>query len=150
MVGAQALVGLVSSNGSVQAYTSSVTGYATGLQPSGLSFDVPRIRAEMVNGDVVIYATLVLPAGRTSFNQVWQVGPVTSGAPAAHQMDSANRNSVGTVDFASGQIADGGNVGGIRRRRKNVRCLSCYIISRFQDSKSLMKFKSQNLLINLI
>ncbi|XP_076917367.1 cytochrome b561 and DOMON domain-containing protein At5g35735-like [Bidens hawaiensis] len=120
MVGAQALVGLVSSNGSVQAYTSSVTGYATGLQPSGLSFDVPRIRAEMVNGDMVIYATLVLPAGRTSFNQVWQVGPVTSGAPAAHQMDSANRNSVGTVDFASGQIADGGNVGGSRRRRKNT------------------------------
>ncbi|XP_076924754.1 cytochrome b561 and DOMON domain-containing protein At5g35735-like [Bidens hawaiensis] len=120
MVGAQALVGLVSSNGSVQAYTSSVTGYATGLQPSGLSFDVPRIRAEMVNGDVVIYATLVLPAGRMSFNQVWQVGPVTSGAPAAHQMDSANRNSVGTVDFASGQIADGGNVDGSRRHRKNT------------------------------
>ncbi|KAI3703977.1 hypothetical protein L1987_74178 [Smallanthus sonchifolius] len=58
MVGAQALVALPNSNGSVQAYTSAVTGYGTALQPSALSFDVPEIRAEMVNGDVVIYGTL--------------------------------------------------------------------------------------------
>ncbi|KAM0024989.1 putative cytochrome b561 and DOMON domain-containing protein [Helianthus debilis subsp. tardiflorus] len=121
MVGAQALVGLVSSNGSVQAYSSSVTGYGTGLQPTRLSFDVPRVTAEMVNGDVVIYATLVLPSGRTSFNQVWQVGPVSDGAPSIHQMGSANRNSVGTVDFATGQTsADSGNTGGSRRRRRNT------------------------------
>ncbi|XP_023770087.1 cytochrome b561 and DOMON domain-containing protein At5g35735 [Lactuca sativa] len=121
MVGAQALVALISSNGSVQAYTSSVTGYATGLQPSGLSFGVPRITAEMVNGDVVIYATLVLPGGRTSFNQVWQVGPVNGGSPAPHRMGSDNANLLGRVDFSTGETsADGGNVGGSRQRRRNT------------------------------
>ncbi|KVH93155.1 cytochrome b561 and DOMON domain-containing protein At5g35735-like [Cynara cardunculus var. scolymus] len=121
MVGAQALVALINSNGSVQAYTSSVSGYGTGMQPTRLSFDVPRISAVMVNGDVVIYATLVLGGGRTSFNQVWQVGPVSDGAPAIHQMGLDNRNSVGTVDFVSGQAsADGGKVGGSRPRRRNI------------------------------
>lgn len=134
MVGAQSLVAIISSNGSVRAYTSSVTGYGTGLQPTGLSFEVPSIRAEMVNGVVVIYATLVLPSGRTSFNQVWQVGPVTDGAPGIHQMGSDNRNSVGNVDFATGQTsADGGSIGGSLRRRRNVSC-ACVMftfISRF-------------------
>ncbi|XP_071717075.1 cytochrome b561 and DOMON domain-containing protein At5g35735-like [Rutidosis leptorrhynchoides] len=121
MVGAQSLVALISSNGSVRAYTSSVTGYGTGLQPTGLSFDVPKIRAEMVNGVVVIYATLVLPSGKTSFNQVWQVGPVSDGAPGIHKMGPDNKNSVGNVDFATGEAtADGGNVGGSLRRRKNT------------------------------
>lgn len=120
MVGAQALVGLVSSNGSVQAYTSSVDGYGTGLQPSSLSFNVPVIRAERVNGDVVIYATLVLPAGRTNFNQVWQMGPVSNGAPGAHPLGSENRNSVGTVDFVTGQAGAGGGVGGSILHRRNV------------------------------
>nr|GEV33429.1 cytochrome b561 and DOMON domain-containing protein At5g35735-like [Tanacetum cinerariifolium] len=120
MVGTQALVGLVSSNGSVQAYTSSVNGYGTGLQPSGLSFDVSRIRGELVNGDVVVYASLSLPGGRTSFAQVWQVGPVSDGTPGAHQMGSANRNAVGRVDFATGESAAGGGVGGSLRRRRNT------------------------------
>ncbi|KAL4587021.1 hypothetical protein LXL04_011670 [Taraxacum kok-saghyz] len=45
--------------GSVEAYTTLVTGFQTTLQPSRLSFDV----AERVNGVVVIYATIVLPSG---------------------------------------------------------------------------------------
>ncbi|KAI3804905.1 hypothetical protein L1987_26784 [Smallanthus sonchifolius] len=120
MVGAQALVALPNSNGSVQAYTSSVTGYGTALQQSPLSFDVPAIRAERVNGDVVIYATLVLPSGRTSFNQVWQMGPVSNGAPSAHALGSENRNSVGTVDFVTGLAGDGGGVGGSLLHRRNT------------------------------
>lgn len=120
MVGAQALVALFSSNGSVQAYTSAVTSYATGLQQSALSFDVPAIRAESVSGDVVIYATLVLPSGRTNFNQVWQMGPVANGAPTAHNLASENRNSVGTVDFVTGQAGGGGGVGGSLLHRRNT------------------------------
>ncbi|MFS7921862.1 putative cytochrome b561 and DOMON domain-containing protein [Helianthus anomalus] len=120
MVGAQALVVLLHANGSVQPYTSAVSGYGTALQPSSLSFDVPVIRAERVNGDVVIYATLVLPSGRTSFNQVWQMGPVSSGAPNAHPLGSENRNSVGTVDFVSGQTGAGGGVGGSLLHRRNT------------------------------
>ncbi|KAD1228669.1 hypothetical protein E3N88_43124 [Mikania micrantha] len=119
MVGAQALVAVTSSNGSVQAYTSAVTSYGTGLQPSDLSFSVPRIRAERVQGVVVIYATVVLPTGGTSFNQVWQVGPVNNGAPAIHALDPANRNSVGVVDFSTGETTASGSVGGARLRRRN-------------------------------
>ncbi|KAD4179047.1 hypothetical protein R6Q59_022611 [Mikania micrantha] len=120
MIGAQALVALPSSNGSLQAYTSSVTGYGTTLQQSSLSFGVPVIRAENSNGDVVIYATLVLPGGRTSFNQVWQSGPVSNGAPSAHAMASENRNSLGTVDFVSGVTGAGGAVGGSLLHRRNT------------------------------
>ncbi|KAK9074087.1 hypothetical protein SSX86_006684 [Deinandra increscens subsp. villosa] len=120
MVGAQALVGLPDSNGSVQAYTSAVTGYGTSLDRSSLSFDVSEIRAERVNGDVVVYGTLVLPGGRTSFNQVWQTGPVTNGAPGAHPLGSENRNSVGTVDFATGEAGAGGGVGGSLLHRRNT------------------------------
>ncbi|KAJ0570828.1 putative cytochrome b561 and DOMON domain-containing protein [Helianthus annuus] len=124
MVGTQCLVGVVSSNGSVQGYTSSVTSYKTRLQPTRLSFDVPSITAEMVNGDVVIYATLVLPNRRTSFNHLWQVGPVVGGAPSVHQMGSANRKAVGTVDFATGQTsANSGDTGGSQKRQRNVSSL---------------------------
>ncbi|KAM0063065.1 putative cytochrome b561 and DOMON domain-containing protein [Helianthus debilis subsp. tardiflorus] len=120
MLGAQALVAVTGSNGSVQAYTSSVTGYSTGLQPSPLSFDVPSITAERVRGDVVIYATLVLPSGGTRFNQVWQVGPVNNGAPGIHGLGADNRNSLGSVDFISGETGAGGNIGGSRQRRRNT------------------------------
>ncbi|KAK9056806.1 hypothetical protein SSX86_024169 [Deinandra increscens subsp. villosa] len=120
MIGAQALVALITANGSVRAYTSPVTSYSTGLQPGGLSFDVPVITAERVNGDVMIYATVVLPSGMTSFNHVWQVGPVSNGAPVIHALGSDNRNSVGQVDFSTGLTSGGGSVGGSRLRRRNT------------------------------
>lgn len=120
MQGAQALVALTSSNGSVRAYTSPIADYSTGLQPGPLSFNVPMIRAERLNDVVVIYATLILPRGMTSFNQVWQVGPVTNGAPSIHAMDPENKNSVGRVDFTTGQTTAGGSVGGPRQHRKNT------------------------------
>lgn len=133
MIGSQALVAVVSSTGSVQGYTSQVTSYGTGLQSGSLSFDVSRISTERVNEVVVIYATLVLPRGGTTFNQVWQVGPVINGAPSIHQMNSDNRNAVGSIDFSTGLTADSGGVGGSRQRRRNVsilenfRCLFFYI-----------------------
>ncbi|KAI3769573.1 hypothetical protein L6452_00682 [Arctium lappa] len=120
MIGAQALVAVTSADGSVRAYTSSVTSYATGLQQSSLSFEVPRIAAERLNGDVVIYATLVLPNDGTTFNQVWQVGPANGGNPATHPLGADNRGSAGTVNFLTGQADGGGNVGGSRQRRRNT------------------------------
>ncbi|XP_023747705.1 cytochrome b561 and DOMON domain-containing protein At5g35735 [Lactuca sativa] len=120
MLGAQALVALPNSNGSVQGYTSAVTSYGTGLQQSPLNFVVPAIRAERLNGDVLIHATLVLPGGRTSFNQVWQSGPVSNGAPGAHPLGSDNRNSLGTVDFITGQTGAGAPVGGSLLHRRNT------------------------------
>ncbi|KAL4555392.1 hypothetical protein LXL04_038010 [Taraxacum kok-saghyz] len=120
MLGAQALVALTHPNGSVEAYTTSVTGFQTTLQPSRLSFDVPTITAERVNGVVVIYATIVLPSGGTGFNQVWQVGPVADGVPSIHAMGADNRGSVGRVDFISGQTSAGGGAGGSRMRKRNT------------------------------
>ncbi|XP_071730041.1 cytochrome b561 and DOMON domain-containing protein At5g35735-like [Rutidosis leptorrhynchoides] len=120
MIGTQALVAVPNANGSVQAYTSSINGYDTSLQQSSLSFNVPVIRAESVNGDVVIYATLVLPSGRTSFNHAWQMGPVANGAPSAHNLASENTNSVGTVNFVTGQAGAGGRAGGSVLHRRNT------------------------------
>ncbi|KAL8205323.1 hypothetical protein R6Q57_008874 [Mikania cordata] len=114
MIGSQSLVAVTGSNGVVQAYTSSVDSYDTSLQQSALSFGVPKITAERVNGVVVIYATVVLPSGGgTSFNQLWQVGPVSNGVPVAHSMGSANRKAVGVVDFSSGAATTGGGGGGV-------------------------------------
>ncbi|XP_071736713.1 cytochrome b561 and DOMON domain-containing protein At5g35735-like [Rutidosis leptorrhynchoides] len=120
MVGTQALVAIPNANGSVQAYTSSINSYTTSLQQSPLSFNVPVISADSVNGDVVIFATLVLPSGRTSFTQVWQNGPVSNGVPGAHNMASENTNAVGTVNFVTGQVGAGGGVGGSVRHRRNT------------------------------
>uniref|UniRef100_A0A0C9S502 Cytochrome b561 and DOMON domain-containing protein n=1 Tax=Wollemia nobilis TaxID=56998 RepID=A0A0C9S502_9CONI len=119
MIGAQALVAVPNSNGSIRAYTSSVTSFQTSLQQSELSFGVSGLAAERVDGDVVIYATLVLPSGGTRFNQVWQVGPTNNGAPIIHALNPENRNSVGSVDFSTGE-ASGGGGGGSRMRRRNT------------------------------
>nr|XP_043622857.1 cytochrome b561 and DOMON domain-containing protein At5g35735-like [Erigeron canadensis] len=127
MINAQALVALPTPNGSIEAYTSSVEGNATTLQRSALSFDVPAIRAERVGGDVIIYATLVLPNGSTNFNQVWQVGPVTNGVPATHALDTASRSSIGMVDFSTSQTGAGGSVDGSRQRLKNTHGVLCAI-----------------------
>nr|XP_043621016.1 cytochrome b561 and DOMON domain-containing protein At5g35735-like [Erigeron canadensis] len=122
MINSQALVAVTRPNGSVEAYRSSVDSFDTTLTPSRLSFEVPVIRAERVDGDVIIYATLVLPNGpTTSFTHVWQVGPVNNnGVPSTHNLDPPNRSSVGTVDFSSGQTGAGGSVGGSRQRRRNT------------------------------
>ncbi|PWA36089.1 DOMON domain-containing protein [Artemisia annua] len=107
MVGTQALVALQYSNGSLQAYTSSVDGYSTRLQQSIVRFAVQNLRAERVNGDVVIYATFMLSGVSAIYNQVWQSGPVSNGAPGQHALNSENRNSMGTVDFVTGALAGG-------------------------------------------
>jgi hypothetical protein len=119
MLGSQALVAFTNSTGPL-AYTSSIAGYQTTLAPSDLSFGVSRIGAEYRNNEMIIYATLQLPAGRTTFTQVWQEGPMSGGSPTRHALNDANRNSRGTVDFSTGLTAAGGSVGGSRMRRRNI------------------------------
>jgi hypothetical protein len=75
------------------------------------------ISIRRVSGDVVIYATLVLPSGRTSFNQLWQSGLVTNGDQGHHALNSENRNSMGTMDFVTGALAGGGAGGNVLHRR---------------------------------
>lgn len=124
MRGSQALVAFSNSSG-VRAYTSalSTSNYYITLSEGPLSFQVPKISAEFLSSqsEIIIYATLVLPSGRTSFNQVWQEGPLSSGAPAEHSQDSVHQRSVGTVDFGTGQTSAAAGVGNSKTRKRNVR-----------------------------
>ncbi|XP_076925791.1 cytochrome b561 and DOMON domain-containing protein At5g35735-like [Bidens hawaiensis] len=121
MIGAQAIVAVTSSTGAARVYTSAINGYVTGLQETSLSFDVSNMSTERVNGDLVVYASLVLLNGRTRFNHVWQVGLVNNGVLGIHSMSRDNRHAVGEVDFITGlaKVSEGGNVGGSRQRQKN-------------------------------
>lgn len=75
---------------------------------------------------MVIYATLVLPPGRTGFNQVWQSGPVSGEVLQEHPLSGDNKLSVGTVDFATG-VSTGSTGGGALQRRRNVRPHALFI-----------------------
>ncbi|KAA8526577.1 hypothetical protein F0562_008220 [Nyssa sinensis] len=122
MIGAQSLVAFQNSSGQVSPYTSPVTAYGTTLAPGALSFNVPSISAEYINSEMIIYATLELPNGRTSFNQVWQVGPLSGNSPGIHPTTGDNVRSTGTVDFSStgtGTSSSGGVVMP-RQKRKNT------------------------------
>lgn len=120
MANAQCLVAFQNSSGVIRAYTSPIpASKATTLAEGPLSFQVPNITAEFVGGSAIIYATIQLPAGGTSFQQVWQMGPVSGGSPQSHDTSSgsANTRSVGTVDFATGiATAEGGSNSRVRRR----------------------------------
>ncbi|XP_033509510.1 cytochrome b561 and DOMON domain-containing protein At5g47530-like [Nicotiana tomentosiformis] len=74
MVGTQCLVAFKNSSGQIQAYTAPIADYLTQLRQGSLSFNVPRIEAEFSNNEYIIFASLELPSGRTSFKQVWQNG----------------------------------------------------------------------------
>ncbi|KAK9271607.1 hypothetical protein L1049_001969 [Liquidambar formosana] len=104
MVGSQALVAFQNSSGVMHAYTSPVTQYQTSLAEGTLSFGVTGLSAELVNGDMIIFATLQITSSMgTTVNQVWQVGPVSGGAPGVHSTTGDNVKSMGTVNFLSGQ-----------------------------------------------
>lgn len=117
MAGCQSLVALHSTNGTTSAYTSSVNSTAiSSLAQSKLSFDVPSISAEYANSEMIIYATLVLPGNQTTFNQVWQDGPVSNGNAGAHALSGANVQSMGKVNFLSGETSSTG----VSKKDKNV------------------------------
>ncbi|OVA09267.1 Cytochrome b561 [Macleaya cordata] len=117
MVGAQALVAFVRTDGTVNAYTSPIQDYNTQLLPGNLSFEVPTIIGDFRNNEMTIFATLQLLNNRTTVNQVWQEGPLRGGNPGRHDLNPANRNSRRTLDFLSGQTSGGGDS---RTKRKNV------------------------------
>lgn len=120
MSGAQSLVAFRNSTGNIHAYTSPVTDYSTQLAEGPLSFGVPKISGEFTNNnEMVIFATLQLPAGRTSFNQVWQNGPVSGNTPQQHSGGDSLR-STGNVDFVTGQVSGDGGAASSQQRKKNV------------------------------
>jgi len=120
MIGSQCLVAFRNSSGEIHAYTSPVSSYGTQLAEGALSFNVPRIGAEYSNNEFIIFATLELPAGRTSFNQAWQNGAVSGQALTAHVQSGDNMRSFGSIDFANGELGGGGSSVTSRQRRRNV------------------------------
>lgn len=119
MIGAQALVAYTNSTSGVAAHTSSVTSTGTTLAPSSLSFPVPNISAAMIaGGEMVIFATIRPPA--TKVNQVWQVGPLSNGAPSQHSLTGGNARSMGSIDFMSGQTTSSGSDASSRQRKRNI------------------------------
>lgn len=135
MVGTQALIAFQNSSGAMVRYTTPLESTSPTLQPGNLSFGVPSISAELEGNVMTIFATLQLAAGTTTVNQVWQVGPVSQGAPSAHSMDTANRQSVGSINLLSGAATGGSNS---RLRRRNVSII--YLLIRFRSEVSYSFF----------
>ncbi|XP_012830743.1 PREDICTED: cytochrome b561 and DOMON domain-containing protein At5g47530-like [Erythranthe guttata] len=124
MIGSQSLVAFVNSTtGSIHPYTSPISDYDTTLQPGPLSFPVPSIAAEFTtDNQMIIYATIQLPAGRTSFTHVWQNGVVSGNTPQRHRTTGDNMRSSATIDFSTGTTSNTGaaGTGGSRQRNRNV------------------------------
>ncbi|XP_006659313.1 cytochrome b561 and DOMON domain-containing protein At5g47530-like [Oryza brachyantha] len=107
MVGTQAVVAFRHSNGSLVAYPTVLGSYAPSMAPAAakdLPLPVSAVSAEESAKDkeVVVYATVALPAGKGSkFNHVWQQGSSVAGdVPAAHPTSGDNVLSVGSIDFS--------------------------------------------------
>ncbi|KAJ3692437.1 hypothetical protein LUZ60_012787 [Juncus effusus] len=102
MAGSQAIVAFYHSNGSLVAYTTPLDSYSPSMSPAELSFPVSDLSAEYSKKDMIIYATLGLPAEKkTKYNHVWQAGSsVTNDVPDSHPMSGDNILSKGTIDFS--------------------------------------------------
>ncbi|PSR94964.1 Cytochrome b561 and DOMON domain-containing protein [Actinidia chinensis var. chinensis] len=106
MVGAQSLVAMKRSDGSMAVDTFNISSYSS-IVKSNLSFAVSASSAEYSGGVMRIFATIALPEKATTVNQVWQVGPsVTGGMPDKHDFLPANLIAKGTLDLATGSGAD--------------------------------------------
>ncbi|GAV91403.1 Cytochrom_B561 domain-containing protein/DUF568 domain-containing protein [Cephalotus follicularis] len=108
MIGSQALVAFKKSDGTLAAYTSSITSYETQLQEGNLSFAVHGVSALFEDNEIAIFATLELPSNTTIVNHLWQEGPLSGDTPMMHGLSGANLESYGTVDFISGKIETAG------------------------------------------
>ncbi|CAI0383819.1 unnamed protein product [Linum tenue] len=120
MVGSQALVAFQQPNGSMTAYTTSIDSLGPSMRPGTLSFRVSNLRAQHSNGETLIFATLHLDANLLSTNQVWQEGPLTSGAPSMHSTTGDNVRSIGTINFQTGAATAGGGASNSRLRIHGV------------------------------
>lgn len=106
MIGAQSLVAFVGSDGTVRAYTAPITSYSPSLEEASLSFPVSSPSADFVDDNqIIIYATIELPPGATSFVHVWQHGDVSGGRPRQHPTSGDHLRSVGNINFASAAAA---------------------------------------------
>ncbi|XP_044492097.1 cytochrome b561 and DOMON domain-containing protein At5g47530-like [Mangifera indica] len=101
MVGSQAIVAFRHSNGSMAVYPTPINSYNPSMQPGTLSFPVSNISATYADNEITILAVIGPLANGTTFNHVWQAGPVSSGNPSMHSTTGANVQSMATLDFLS-------------------------------------------------
>lgn len=102
MFGTQALIAIRDSNGTIACNTYNVS--STTVVPSPISFSATNLSSEYDNGLMTIFATVLLPSNKTTVKQVWQVGSKATGLdPSRHAMLTANLNSYGYIDLATGK-----------------------------------------------
>jgi len=119
MVGAQALVAYQNSSGVMHPYTSNIPSHdITTLRQSTLSFQLSGLKAISSGNEVIIFATIKPP--KTTIAQVWQVGPLSGGTPAAHQQIGPNVQSTSNINFLTGQSTSSGPIAGSRQKTKNI------------------------------
>ncbi|KAJ0234096.1 Auxin-induced in root cultures protein 12 [Hirschfeldia incana] len=103
MAGSQAFVALRSGPGEAPVLrTYNITGLSgSSLVEGRLAFDFWDQRAEALSGNrVVIHASVKVPAGEDSVNQVWQIGGnVTNGRIGIHPFTPANLKSKAVLRF---------------------------------------------------
>ncbi|KAL6839118.1 hypothetical protein ACP4OV_031009 [Aristida adscensionis] len=105
MVGTQAVVAFRRADGSLAAYPTVLGSYAPSMAPAAageLALPVTGVAAESAGGEMVVYATVALPAGKGSkVSHVWQRGSsVVNGVPAAHPTAGDNVLSTASIDFS--------------------------------------------------
>ncbi|KAI3418287.1 DOMON domain-containing protein [Psidium guajava] len=109
MIGAQALMALKSSAGSVVAKTFNISSYHS-IAESKLSFDVWDLSADEASRAMRLFASVKVPAGSRSLNQVWQVGGAVDGTrPKIHDMADANKDAKATLVLAAAESGIGGS-----------------------------------------
>ncbi|KAJ9176820.1 hypothetical protein P3X46_012092 [Hevea brasiliensis] len=107
MAGSQALLAFHNSSGLPTAYTTPIRDLSPSMQKGDLSFPVSKLKAEYSSGEMIIFATLHLTNSLISTNQVWQEGAMSGNNFNIHSMDSANKASVGNINFATGTTVAG-------------------------------------------
>lgn len=100
MVGSQALVAVLDSNGSMTAYPTQINGYNPSMQPASLIFEVSDISTEYSNNEITIFAVVGPLNNGSTVNHVWQAGnSVSENTPQMHAIYGPNIQAMEKLDF---------------------------------------------------
>jgi len=140
MVGTQAFVAFQKSDGTMVAYTSPVTSYATILPRGTLTFPVHSVSGSFHDGVMVLLASFDLPGNSTtSFNHVWQVGSIShDDVPMAHALSGDNLKSFGQINFFTANVSH--NPPPLRNSRITIRKVCHFFIHNSHNLINLIKY----------
>ncbi|VAI86342.1 unnamed protein product [Triticum turgidum subsp. durum] len=122
MSGTQALVASPTGGGGAYGVqTFDIQGTSLG-SPGRIAYKTSDLAAEVgADGRVQMFGKLALQNGTGEVNQVWQVGPASSGSIGIHAMAAANMGAKGKLNLVTG--ATTAVSGGSILRKKNVSIL---------------------------